>query len=115
ARPVLGMQSALQVINQIAKSQKEAVIVTATKPPRPSLDEKMLRMFKVSVEKTLKDRPAFLAGVEIDADDFASPSFLLPALLVSAGLKWAVPVVAKKGEGGFLVTMERDDKAILGY
>lgn len=116
-RPPLGRDGALKVIDQLKSDiQKSATQnIVAVRPSKTGLDPKLLRMFKVSVEKALKDRPASLAGVEIDADDFASPSFMLPALLVSAGLKWAVPVVAKRGQGGFLVTMEKDDKAVLGY
>ncbi|WP_315922631.1 hypothetical protein [Mesorhizobium sp. SP-1A] len=117
ARPVLGMQGALSVINQLVSIKKavEEVAIKTTVKPKRALDEKMQRMLKVSIEQVLQDRTAYLAGVEIDADDLASPSFMLPALLVSAGLKWAIPVASKKGQGGFLITMEKDDKAVLGY
>lgn len=117
SRPALGSDGAFAVINQLKGIQKaeEAVIIKKMDRPRPSIDGKMLRMIKVTIEKVIKERQVFLAGVDIDIDDLASPSFMLPAILVSAGLKWSIPVLSKKGQGGFLVSMEKDDKAVLGY
>lgn len=117
SRPALGVQGSFAVINQMKalKKAEDAVVIKAIDKPKPVIDEKMLRMIKVCIEKVVKDRQVFLAGVDIDADDLASPSFMLPAILVSAGLKWSIPVLSKKGQGGFLISMYKDDKAVLGY
>lgn len=116
ARPQLGADGVTKVADQLLKAQSAAVTVsTAPIHGGGKLSDEFVKMMRACAEKALAGRPAFLAGVDIDADDFASPSFLLPAILVSAAQKWIFPVVAKKGQGGFLIRMERDSKAVLGY
>lgn len=116
ARPVLGPDAAVKVANSIVTTLplgSAANIVAAE--TSVVFDVQTQRMIRVSVEKALAGRKAWLAGVEIDEDDFAAPNFLLPALLVAAAQKWTAPVLAKKGQGGFKITMHRDRLAVLGY
>lgn len=93
-----------------------AALVTAGLPAAPAqINPSLLRMIEKCVERSLGGQGAWVYGVEVDASDIAGTGFMLPALLIAAAEKWTIPVVASKGQGGFLVRLSPDSNAILGY
>jgi len=110
SRPPLGVEAAAKI--------SAAVGGNGEKPDTDNkavLSPHMVRLAEACVEKALDGRSVWVAGVPIDIKDVASPSFLLPAVLIDAALTWTIPVVARNGNGGFLVRMTPDPKAVLGY
>lgn len=83
----------------------------ATKVMSPNI----LIVAETVVRKVLKDERAWLYGIDIGAKDIVNPNYLLPAVLTVAALRWAPPVVAAGKQGGFLVSLAPNPKAVLGY
>lgn len=110
ARPSLGQDGAGKVAAALA-SPTPAV----ESKRKAQLSPHVIRLAEACVEKALAGESVWVAGVEIDAGDVVRPNFMLPAVLVQAAQDWALPVVAGKGEGGFLIRLTPDPKAVLGY
>lgn len=89
------------------------------KPPRrrgrEAVPQSTLEMIEACVTGAVGTEGAMLSGLKIPPHDLVSPTFFLPAILVSAGNAWAMPVAASGGRGGFLTRMKKDPDAILGY
>lgn len=109
SRPSFGQEAMEKVFAAIAG------LPTAKGPVRNGLSPNFIRMTEACVERALAGRPVSVTGIEIGPADVAGSRFLLPAILVAAAQDWAVPVVASKGQGGFLIRLSSDPGAILGY
>jgi len=112
SRPPLGEEA---MEKALAAALPSPVAVTASSEPAKPLSPNLLRLAEACVEKALGGRTAWVAGVEIDAQDIVGPAFMLPAVLMHAALDWTIPVVASKGQGGFLIRMSPDAKGVLGF
>jgi len=108
-RPPFDAESLSRVLGALAAPPAPA----APRPTDP--DKSLVRMIEACVERALGGQGAWVAGVELSAADVAGPRFMLPALLIAAADKWAIPVVASKGKGGFLIRLSPDPESILGY
>jgi len=109
-RPPFDAASLSKVAGALASGPAPA---SAPNPADP--DKSLVRMIEACVERALGGQGAWVAGVELSAADVAGPRFMLPALLIAAADKWAIPVVASKGKGGFLIRLSPDPESILGY
>jgi hypothetical protein len=111
ARPPFGNEAMARILAACrGPSARPAAL-----PAPAELDPAFLRLAEAAVDKVLGGQGAFLEGFELFAKDIVSPRFLLPALLVAAADSWAIPVVASKGRGGFLVRLRPDPEALVGY
>lgn len=108
------MMSMESIIKISALLDAERPVANTTTAPR-ELSPNILKMAESCVSKALGGDTAWIVGVPIGIQDIVSPSFLLPAILVDAALTWTLPVVAAKGEGGFLIRMTPDPNSVLGY
>lgn len=121
-RPPFDPASMAKVVAALARSPlidlqngNGALVLGNAPPAPPQINPSLLRMIERCVERPLDGHDAWVCGVVVDASDIADPNFMLPALLIAAAEKWAIPVVASKGKGGFLVRLSPDSNAILGY
>lgn len=110
SRPSFSEDARVAVVAALTQLPK-----TKTETVEASLSPHVLRLVEACVEKALAGQSAWVAGVEIEARDVVGPNFMLPAILIHAAEEWAIPVVAKKGEGGFTIRLTSDPRAILGY
>jgi hypothetical protein len=96
---------------------KVAAAIAALPKPAPAkvMSPNILIVAETVVRKVLKDERAWLYGIDIGAKDIVNPNYLLPAVLTVAALRWAPPVVAAGKQGGFLVSLTPNSKAVLGY
>lgn len=96
---------------------KVAAALAALPKPAPAkvMSPNILIVAETVVRKVLKDERAWLYGIDIGAKDIVNPNYLLPAVLTVAALRWAPPVVAAGKQGGFLVSLAPNPKAVLGY
>jgi len=109
-RPPFDAESLSRVAGALAAGPAPKAPAKPTDP-----DKSLVRMIEACVERALGGQGAWVAGVELSAADVAGPRFMLPALLIAAADKWAIPVVASKGKGGFLIRLSPDPESILGY
>jgi len=92
-----------------------AVIMISSASTKDELPPSVVRMTEACIDRALDGSYAWVAGIEIAAADVAGPRFLLPAILVAAAERWALPVAASGGKGGFEIGLVQDDGAVLGY
>ena len=83
--------------------------------PDIAKDDPLMLLMQQTLETVVSGRPVFVAGVRVNVFDMVKLDFLLPAILVSAGLAWAPVVSSRSGKGGFYIRLRTDRKALLGY
>ncbi|NTF17541.1 hypothetical protein G6L37_03960 [Agrobacterium rubi] len=99
-----------------AVTKLKAAIQSIPRPMAPrGVSANVLLVAETVVRKVLKDERAWLYGIDIGAKDIVSPSYLLPAVLTVAAMRWAPPVVAAGKQGGFTVSLAPSSTAVLGY
>lgn len=92
----------------------QQVVPVAEPKPTSRNSKALMRMVEYCVAAVARDKPIFVAGVQVRPDDVADPQFLLPAILIAAADQW-VPVVCGKGrKGGFHIKLKSNPDALLG-
>ncbi|MTH96706.1 hypothetical protein [Roseibium sp. RKSG952] len=99
----------------IAKAMSAGEKRDNMRPGRKAVPQTTLTMIEACVTGAVGTEGAMLSGLRIPPHDLVSPTFFLPAILISAGNSWAMPVAASGGRGGFLTRLKKDPEAILGY
>lgn len=80
------------------------------------IDEKYLFALYSCFEQIIAGRNVKIIGMDLSIDDLINPKFVLPGLLIMASEEWALPVLKKKGIGGFEISIiENKTDALFGY
>lgn len=111
-RPLLGVDNVSKILSEFGTDD---IVRESLPPANRQLPSELHLVTRKCIERALDGAVPVVCGVEMDIDDLAAANFMLPALLISSALTWTIPVVAQKGKGGFLVHLERDADALLGY
>jgi hypothetical protein len=93
----------------------EAGPPAVARPPDILKTDPLMLLIRQTVETVAAGRPLFAAGINITVADVVGLDFLLPAVLVAAGLAWAPVVSSRDGKGGFHIRLRTDQQALLGY
>lgn len=108
-RPPLSPETTEKIL-KVAGGPEEAI-----RPRRSEVPHSTLAMIEACVSEVVGPEGAMITGLRIPPADLVSPTFFLPAILVTAANSWAMPVAASGDRGGFMVRIRKDPEAILGY
>ncbi len=81
----------------------------------PSISPLVLNVIETAMRKVVGETPIMAGGQDVELGELSAPEFLLPAILVAAMQTWTIPVVGKKGRGGFNINLVADNSAVLFY
>jgi hypothetical protein len=113
---------AVAVVRVMAGAPTTAAMIEVepAAPAKPALPDitktdPLMMLIRQTVETVTAGRRIYAAGVNITVADVVGLDFLLPGILVAAGLAWAPVVSSRDGKGGFHIRLRSDRQALLGY
>lgn len=91
--------------------------ISVVKGKAISDDNIVIRIIRDAMEQAVKSTPITYEGNQLSISDIAGPARLLPAIMISASIKWAPVVMSNNGGGAFEISLSSTDQnsSSLGY